>query len=449
MCDRRDILRRFDETIAPLDSLIERNIETFKKGNVTVSVTDRDGRPLCGVSLRVKQKTHDFRYGANLFQLDESETDEKNRLYRERFRAAFNMATLPFYWKSVEPTTGTYRFDKGCERLYRRPAIDLCMEYCEEYGIEPRAHGLAYDGHFPDRLRGLSDAAVKDEMRRWFSAVSARYGDRIPTFEVTNEMLFWWRSVTGFYNSDEFMPFSYRLADEYFPNARLAINEYPDVVWGYRDYAGTCRGRYGQYYLIIDKLIREGCRIDLIGMQFHMFYPRADEAMRTSHIYDASYLYRVLDTYADFGRPLEITEMTVPAYSGDAEDEAIQAALIERLYRIFFSHPAMERVIYWNMVDGYAWTPDNSLGDMTKGENIYYGGLLRYDFSEKPAYTAIKRMFSETYRTNACAVTDDSGRIALRGFYGDYEITAVKGEKSVTVAAAIRKGGENAYSIIR
>ena len=445
MSERREILSKFDRTIEPMEDLIQHNIETYKKGNITIRVTDKAGKPMRNVKISLSQKSHDFRYGANLFQLDESETAEKNALYRLRFKEAFNMATLPFYWKSVEPAPGVYRFGKDSERIYRRPAIDLCMEYCKENGIEPREHGLAYDGHFPERLRDASDDEVKRAMRRYFEAVATRYADKIPTIEVTNEMFFWWRSVTRFYNSDEFLPFAYRLADEFFPNNKLAINEYPDAVWGHSDYAGTCRGRYGQYYLIIDKLLSQGCRIDTVGMQFHMFFPRDSEALRTNHIYDAAYLYRVLDTYADFGKPLEITEMTIPAYSGNKEDEAIQAGLVERLYRIFFSHPMMEHVIYWNLVDGYAWVPEGTpLGDMTAGENIYYGGLLRFDFSKKPAYEVLVRMFSETYRTNVAAVTDENGVATLRGFYGDYDLTVEKEKRCVS----IHKNEKNEFSVI-
>ena len=38
----------------------------------------------------------------------------------------------------------------------------------------------------------------------------------------------------------------------------------------------------------------------------------------------------------------------------------VQAALLENMYTLWFSHPNMEQIIYWNLVDGYAhvWDPD-------------------------------------------------------------------------------------------
>ena len=74
---------------------------------------------------------------------------------------------------------------------------------------------------------------------------------------------------------------------------------------------------------------------------------------------------------------LQVTEVTIPAYSNSAEDEALQAEVLEKLFTIWFSHPAMEAAIYWNLVDGYAaFAPQ---GDMTAGENYYHGGLIRFD----------------------------------------------------------------------
>ena len=89
----------------------------------------------------------------------------------------------------------------------------------------------------------------------------------------------------------------------------------------------------------------------------------------------------------------------------------------------------MEQIIYWNLVDGYAhlWDPDPekikaSQGDMSLGENYYYGGLLRFDLSPKPSYYKIKELIKERWHTEAELVTDECGNADFRGFYGDYDI---------------------------
>lgn len=57
-------------------------IERYRKGDFTLTLTDENGAPLAGKPVKLTQKTHEFRYGANLFLLDELETDEKNEAYK-------------------------------------------------------------------------------------------------------------------------------------------------------------------------------------------------------------------------------------------------------------------------------------------------------------------------------------------------------------------------------
>ena len=45
--------------------------------------TDKDGNPIKDVTGKAVQKSHEFRFGANLFMLDELETKEKNDLYKK------------------------------------------------------------------------------------------------------------------------------------------------------------------------------------------------------------------------------------------------------------------------------------------------------------------------------------------------------------------------------
>ena len=142
MTDRIKVLEKFEQQKEYTKSRVEAGIEQNRKGTVLINVT-QDGKPVSNAKIRLKQKTHEFKYGANLFMLDEMETEEKNKKYREYFKDCFNMATLPFYWSDLEPEKGKQRYEKGSPKIYRRPPIDLCIEFCEENGIEPREHGLA------------------------------------------------------------------------------------------------------------------------------------------------------------------------------------------------------------------------------------------------------------------------------------------------------------------
>ena len=158
MSERRKIFDLFEEQKDFVDAKVVEGIEKYRKGDATVTVVDVQGNPVSGAQIRVNQKSHEFRFGANIFMLDELETPEKNETYKRYFADLFNMATLPFYWDTLEPERGKTRYEKDSPKIYRRPAIDLCMEFCAEHGIEPREHALAYDNFFPGWLRDASVA---------------------------------------------------------------------------------------------------------------------------------------------------------------------------------------------------------------------------------------------------------------------------------------------------
>ena len=432
MSERRKIFELFEENKEMIDERISSGIEKYRKGDCSVKLTDRDGNPLAGAAVKIKQKSHEFRFGANIFMLDELETAEKNEKYKKYFADVFNMATLPFYWDALEPEKGNPRYAKDSPKVYRRPTPDLCIEFCEKHGIEPREHALAYAGFFPEWLRGASVEETKKELERRYAEIAERYAHKIPTIEVTNEME--WSTVkNSFYDENDYVEWCFKMAEKYFPNNTLCINEQTKLSW-------TDKGRAtDKYYAYTEASILKGARVDAVGMQYHLHNKREEEYENTRKTLDPVKMYRHLDLYASFGKPIHITEITVPAYSWEAGDEEIQAEMIEKLYSLWFSHPKVEQIVYWNLIDGYAhlWDPDPekikaSQGDMTIGENYYHGGLLRFDLSPKPAYFKIKELTQNAWHTELFATSDENGSFDFRGFYGKYDLEITKDGKTVT-----------------
>ena len=447
MSDRRKVLELFEEQKEFLNEKITYGIETYRKGDATLTVTDENGNPISNAQVKIKQKTHEFKFGANLFMIDELESDEKNEAYKKYFAEVFNMATLPFYWDPLEPERGKPRYAKDSPKIYRRPAPDLCIEFCEKHGIEPREHALAYEAFFPKWLYDADVDEIKRELERRYAEIAERYADKIPTMEVTNEME-WMNGKTRFYDKPDFVEWCFRLAEKYFPKNELVINEHTGLCWEDR-----CRST-DKYYAYIEAVLLKGVRIDAIGMQYHLFNRAEDEYRRTRTTLNPKSLYRHMDLYARFGKPLQITEVTVPAYSWNAEDEELQAEIIEKLFSIWFSHPGTEQIVYWNLVDGYAhfWDPDPekikaSQGNMALGENYYHGGLLRFDLSPKPAYNKIKELVKERWHTEGSTLTNENGSAAFRGFYGDYEIEITANGKTITKEISLSKKTDSTFVI--
>jgi len=421
---RENVFRMFEKHKEYMDDRVKSGIELYRKGFAEIKIVDCNNNPV-NAQIEIKQKTHEFKYGANIFMLDEFENQEKNVIYREKFAEAFNIATLPFYWNDLEPEEGKPRFRKDSPKIYRRPAIDLCLEYCEEKGIEPKAHCLNYDLWRPDWAKNLPIDEYKAKLVKRFKELADEYADKIPSWEVTNEALAGgldeWQGHSEFYRADDYVEWSFEQAEKYFPHNRHIINDWN--IW-----SDAYKGNRGLYYMEIERLINsQKGHLDSIGMQFHCFYDRDYEVKAAEFKYNPVHLYDLLDKYAQLGRKIQITEMTMGALSYEAEDEEVQADLIEALYSIFFSHPAMEAIIYWNLVDGYAaFAPQ---GDMTAGENKWHGGLLRFDMSEKPAFKRIKKLFNEVWHTEESKLAKD-GTAIFKAFYGDYDVV-IKTENSV------------------
>ena len=97
----------------------------------------------------------------------------------------------------------------------------------------------------------------------------------------------------------------------------------------------------------------------------------------------------------------------------------------------------MEAVIYWNLIDGYAYGAP--LGDMSAGENVHRGGLLHFDGSEKKAFKTLEALVNHEWRTNLVGKTDSQGRIAFNGFFGDYEVCYKDGTRGVKKIITLNK----------
>ena len=433
--DRDAVLDLFRMRRADTDARVKAGIEANRKGSILFKFVDASGKPLERVHVKLRQTGHDFKYGANLFMLGEFKSQEQNAAYEELFAGAFNLATIPFYWTGTEPERGKTRYGRNSPPLYRRPPPDLCIEWCEAHGIMPKAHILNYASVTPEWAIG-DIHSEKHLLDKRYREIAERYAGRVKMWEVTNETMwgpyFKNPKTANIYRSDDLVEWSFKLAERHFPANELIINEAHCRIW--KD-PWFNRNR-SPYYMQIERAIANGARVDAVGLQFHMFHPCADVVKETRQFYDPERLFDVMETYARFGLPMQITEITIPAYSSDPGDEEVQAEILRELYRIWFSQRGMEAIIYWNVPDGYAAFAEP--GDFSGGENAYYGGLCRFDLTAKPSYGVIKDLFGREWRSGADE--DVAGRWVFRGFYGTYDAEFASNGR--TVARKIHLGRE-------
>ena len=418
--NRNCILENFLKNEDKLEARNKEGIEKYRKGNFTLKFFANVGK-----KVTVKQKKHAFLFGTTAFMLGSFEKPEKEVIYKEKFARLFNQAVVPFYWSDFEPQEGNLRMKKDSEFIYRRPAPDICLEFCNEYGIEPKGHCLTWNNFVPDWLAKYSPEERKRILERRFKEIADEYSNKIPSFDIVNESASNYRhgAKSLFENYDEY---GMLLGEKYFSDNRKILNETNEAIW--RDY--RTEGKYMAFNMQLQDFICRGIPFDEIGLQYHIFNTTEEMenwSVRETYL-NADSMVEILDIYDNYGYPMHISEITIPGSGQKAENEEVQAYLVEKLYKTWFATRNMKSIVWWNLVDGYAaYAPLGS----NEGENRCGGGLLRFDMSKKPAYDVLDNLINKEWNTSFEAEISKEKEIAFRGFYGEYEITV--GDKTYTV----------------
>jgi hypothetical protein len=145
-------------------------------------------------------------------------------------------------------------------------------------------------------------------------------------------------------------------------------------------------------------LIGLGATIDGFGIQAHL---NADTTFDPQ-----SYYNNVLQPLAALGKPIWATE-----FDASHTNETTSADNIENFFRICFSHPNVEGIIFWGFMQGQMWRSNAHL--ITSSGTLTQRGV-RYE------------SLMNEWTTNDANITDLAGDVNFRGFHGTYEITLSK-----------------------
>ncbi len=420
-----------------VEQRIESGIRSNRMGSVVLRFAGADGRPLTNVTVRIEQTRHEFLFGANIFMLGGFPTAEENQKFEKAFTALLNFATVPFYWRDLEPEPGRPRFAKDSVPIYRRPPPDAVVEFCQKHGLVMKGHPLVWHQWYPKwRPDDPQEAMRRVEQR--IGEIAARYGAAISHWEVVNEPM---GRIKGLLKGgggdkwcnlpEDYVFRSFAAAAKAFPGeGRMMINEGTEPSW--EEFDGE-----QNYYRLIREMLDRGLRVDGIGMQMHCFTEKAWKPVLAGQRFAPLDLFKVLDRYSDFERPLAITEITLPTLPNSPDGERDQATVARKFYRLWFSHSRVEAITWWNLVDGTAY----------KGEDKLNAGLLRRDFSPKPAFEALNRLINHDWKTALDVRSDSRGEVTFRGFYGEYTVTALTGGQTVKRPFRLKKGATNEWTV--
>lgn len=414
-----------------LSAQIDAGIERNRKSDAVVRVTDAAGQPLAGVPITVEQVDSSFHFGANIFMLDSYPTPEENRRYEEAFCGLFNAATVPFYWRDLEPEQGKPRFAADSPFIARRPPPDRAVAFCEEHGLKIHGHTLVWNFVRWSIPEWLPDDPAKNAplWEQRIRQIAKRYGNRIHRWDAVNEVVpdRKYPDVRGVPPDYERLAFTW--ADRYFPkDTRLDINELTDV-WD---------GILPSFVSLVRRLLDDGARVGGMGLQFHLWSDDELRAVLAGKTKSPAALLAALDTFAQFKLPIHVSEITLPSPGNDEPGQAIQAHTARSLYRLWFSHPAVDSITWWNVPDGGA----------APGEDALLSGLLTRDLKPKASYHALRDLIHREWRTRAEGLTSVDGTFSLRGFHGKYQVTAGRGDTQVQTEGSIDRDSTNEFPVI-
>lgn len=442
---------------------IDHDIEANRKADASISF---DNIPV-GTDVKVEQLSHAFIFGAHIFNFDQLGTDERNQKYKDLYGTLFNSATIPFYWKKFELKEGKPRFkgeyrdsaefwnsveEPKKETHWRRPATDPIVEFCEDKGIRLHGHTLTWGNakwHIPEWLMAKMPSPYREQLpATWDDSnnptvpmfksftpaqteallpeftrtintkmieriidIALHYKGRLHSWDIANE------SATDFGDGSmipgdgicksryglmpgDYTYRSFKMADAVFPkDIKLNINDY-NLEQCYVDQVDDLRSR--------------GCKIDIMGAQMHLFDPKTcqDIAEGKSDRQSPQSVWEAMERVSKPDLPIHLSEITITAPNNDARGQAIQAMIARNLYRLWFSIESMMGVTWWNVVDDCGAPGEPGVS-----------GLFSRDMQPKPAYFVLNDLIHNEWKTNMTVKADQNGKVAFRGFRGNYRLS--------------------------
>ena len=392
----------------------QKRIDGIRKGDLKLRVT-HEGEAVPEASVTVRQTARSFHFGttvpAGLFDDDAIEGKAfaglRNRLagvedrvakYRDKVLDGqlFNMVAFR--------DALTWKGSGG-------PAAELLPTVIRQFvenGAFVRGHSLYCPAfrYAPPRYRPMAPDEMRKELEAHIRDQVARYAGTVRQWDVVHAPVTYHEMYDKM--GEETLANAFVLARKADPDVGLAFSDD-------RSLSSPTRDHMDEMLAVVAWLQSQEAPVEAIALEAHLGLP---------YIAPSAIEERLDVIQAATKLPIAITSLQVMAPS-----EEVQAERIEDLMVLFFSHPAVE----WICLGGI-WEAEMP---------IEKGALFRRNFAIKPAGKKFEKLLREDWWTVATGKTAPDGSLTVRGFRGEYEVSAelgdLQGKDTVTLTGAEAK----------
>lgn len=373
-------------------------IEQYRKGDFQIQVLNSSGEPAPSASVSIEFQKHAYHFGSvtvgHILMDSQSDavSDADSAMYRQKVLELFNQSgpENDLKWAPWEGEWGAN---------FTQTQTLNALQWLRDNGLYTRGHVMVWPSkrnlpeliqeYLPEDDPANADPIAKQIVLDHIDDIGSATANYVDEWDVVNEPYDNHYLMDAFGNSVMIDWFNQARAN--LPSHGLYLNDYAILSAGGRNYA-----HQNHFESTLQYLVDNGAPITGMGMQSHFGESPTDIEV----------VYNILERFHTAFPTLDIrsTEFDV-----STTDEQLQADYTRDFLTIFFSHPATVGVQLWGFWEGAHWRD--------------YAAMYDLDWREKPNALAWKEQIYNLWWNDFSLVSDASGFVNERGYYGDYKAT--------------------------
>lgn len=374
-------------------------IERLRKADFAIVVHDASGKEAPIASLSYRLVRHGFLFGTAIAYAPFADQGPDGRHYRDFILANFSglVCENEMKWYDNEPVAGREDYAQA----------DALLEFARQNGLVMRGHNLfwAKEKYAMAWLKPLDATQLRAAVTRRLEDTAGRYRGKVICWDVDNEKL------DGTFFSDrlgpDIVPWMFKETARIDPQARLFVNEYG--ILGNPE-------KTGRLISLVKELQAKGAPVGGIGIQSHDSDRLTDdpaaklppgerpEWMLSNPLTPELFLGTLDRIEHETGLPIHLTEISAKVPSPEK-----RADKLEMLFRLGFSHEAVQAILLWGFEARTHWMGPQA-------------ALMEADGSLNAAGQRISHLLREEWTSHGQTSAGADGTARFRGFRGLYEL---------------------------